>query len=152
MAAAAVLSSAILDNSTSGRPDLATGASAMAVDLKARVDQLNLYIQEGKIMEALREFYADDLVMAENDNPPHVGLEANLVREEDFVENTTWYGLELQGVAVGDGITMVQWWMDFHNKQYGKRLAFTQVAVQRWRGDKIYDERFYYSPTEVEED
>ena len=124
----------------------------MAVNLQERVDQLNRYIQEGKIMEAMREFYADDVVMAENDQAPHEGLEANLAREQDFVENTTWYGLELKGVAVGDGVTMVQWWMDFHNKQYGKRLAFTQVAVQRWRGDKIYDERFYYSPTEVMED
>lgn len=121
----------------------------MTVDLKQCVDQLNQHIQEGKILEAMREFYADDLVMAENDNPPCTGLEANLVREKDFVENTTWYGLELRGVAVGDGITMVEWWMDFHNREYGKRLAFTQVAVQRWRGDKIYDERFYYSPTEV---
>lgn len=47
---------------------------------------------------------------------------------------------------------MVQWWMDFHNKSYGNRLALTQVAVQRWRGDKIYDERFYYNPRVVEED
>ncbi len=124
----------------------------MAVDLNERVEQLNQFIQEGKIMEAMREFYADDVVMAENDNPPVEGLPANLAREEAFVENTTWYGLELRGVAVGDGITMVQWWMDFHNKQYGQRLAFTQVAVQRWRDDKIYDERFYYSPTEVVED
>ncbi len=124
----------------------------MAADLKARVDSLNQMITEGKIMEAMNEFYADDVVMAENDNPPTVGLEANLAREEDFVKNTTWYGLELKGVAVGDDVSMVQWWMDFHNKQYGDRMAFTQVAVQRWRGKKIYDERFYYSPVVVEED
>lgn len=124
----------------------------MAEDLKARVDSLNRMITEGKIMEAMREFYTDDVVMAENDNPPTVGLPANLEREEDFVANTTWYGLEQKGVAIGDDISMVQWWMDFHNKHYGNRLAFTQVAVQRWRGDKIYDERFYYSPQVVEED
>ena len=124
----------------------------MAADLKARVDSLNQMITEGKIMEAMNEFYADDVVMAENDNPPTVGLEANLAREEDFVKNTTWYGLELKGVAVGDDVSMVQWWMDFHNKHYGDRMAFTQVAVQRWRGEKIYDERFYYSPVVVEED
>lgn len=124
----------------------------MAEDLKARVDSLNRMITEGKIMEAMREFYTDDVVMAENDNPPTVGLPANLEREEDFVANTTWYGLEQKGVAIGDDISMVQWWMDFHNKHYGNRLAFTQVAVQRWRGDKIYDERFYYSPQVIDED
>lgn len=120
-------------------------------DIEKSVNELNAMIQQGKIMEAMNTFYADDLVMAENDNPPVEGLAANLEREQAFVDNTTWHGLELKGVTVGDGISMVQWFMDFHNTQYGARMAFNQVAVQRWRDGKIYDERFYYSPTVVEE-
>lgn len=116
-----------------------------------QVAKLNQMIQDGKIMEAMNTFYADDLVMAENDNPPTEGLPANLEREQAFVDNTTWHGLELKGVAVGENLTMVQWFMDFHNTQYGARMAFNQVAVQRWRDGKIYDERFYYNPTVVEE-
>lgn len=119
-------------------------------DLAKRVGELNQMIQEGKIMEAMNTFYHDDLVMAENDGDPVEGLAANLEREQQFVDNTTWYGLELKGVTVGENLTMVQWHMDFHATHYGNRLRFTQVAVQRWRGDKIYDERFYYSPTVVE--
>ena len=123
----------------------------LTANMRDRVDQLNGKIQQGKIMEAMNEFYTDDLVMAENDNEPTVGLAANLEREQAFVDNTTWYGLELKGVAVGDGVSMVEWGMDFHNTQYGARLAFTQVAVQRWRDGKIFDERFYYSPQPVTE-
>jgi hypothetical protein len=123
----------------------------MSDKIQERVDQLNGMILEGKVMEAMREFYTDDVVMAENDNEPTVGLEANLEREQAFVDNTTWYGAELKGVAIGDGISMVEWWLDFHNTQYGPRLAFTQVAVQRWRDGKIFDERFYYSPQPVAE-
>jgi len=122
----------------------------MTDTIRTRVNELNQWIQAGRIMEAMREFYTDDLVMAENDQAPTEGLVANLEREQAFVDNTTWYRLELKGVAVGDGISMVQWLMDFHNTQYGQRLAFTQVAVQRWRGDKIFDERFYYMPVPVE--
>ena len=120
-------------------------------DLAKRVGELNEMIQQGKIMEAMKIFYTDDAVMGENDNPPTEGLAANLEREQQFVDNTTWYGLELRGVTVGENLTMVQWFMDFHTTHYGNRLRFNQVAVQRWRGDKIYDERFYYSPTVVEE-
>lgn len=122
----------------------------MTVDLHSRVNGLNEMIQQGKIMEAMNEYYADDVSMRENDDEPTVGLEANLAREQDFVDNTKWFGLELKGVAVGDGISMVEWWMDFHNEHYGARLAFNQVAVQRWRHGKIYDERFYYSAKPVE--
>ena len=122
----------------------------MSSNLKQRVDALNAMILEGKIMDAMNEFYADDLVMGENSNEPCVGLEANLEREEKFVANTTWYGCELKNVAVGDGVTMSEWYMDFHTTHYGARLRFTQVAVQRWRDGKIYDERFYYNPVAVE--
>ncbi len=118
----------------------------MSIDLRERVDQLNVMIQQGKIMEAMNEFYTDDVVMAENHNEPTTGLAANLEREQAFGVNTTWYGLELKGVAIGENRTMVEWSMDFHNTRYGARLSFTQVAVQRWRDGKIYDERFNYSP------
>jgi len=123
----------------------------MSNELRERVDQLNTMIQDSKIMEAMDTFYADDVVMGENDNPPCEGLEANLAREQDFVDNTEWFGLELKDVSVGDGVTMVRWWMDFHNTHYGARMAFNQVAVQKWREGKIYDERYYYTPTTVED-
>lgn len=121
----------------------------MKFDLQQRVNDLNDHIQNGKIMEAMRKFYSDDVVMAENNSPPTIGLQANLEREQAFVDNTTWYGLELKGVALGENLSTVIWDMDFHNIQYGARLAFTQVAVQQWREGKIVDERFYYSPQPV---
>ncbi|HSO23294.1 MAG TPA: nuclear transport factor 2 family protein [Chondromyces sp.] len=123
----------------------------MSDGIRERVEKLNAMVLQGKIMEAMNEFYADDVVMAENDNPPTVGLAANLEREQAFVDNTTWYGAEVKNVVVDGDTSMVQWWLDFHNVQYGARLAFTQVAVQRWRDDKIVDERFYYSPQPVDE-
>ena len=85
-------------------------------EIRQRVDALNTMIQQGQIMEAMNEFYADDLVMAENDAEPTVGLAANLEREQAFVDNTTWYGAELKGVAIGDDTSMTQWWLDFHNR------------------------------------
>jgi ketosteroid isomerase-like protein len=119
--------------------------------IRNRVEKLNSMVLEGKIMEAMNEFYADDVVMAENDKEPTVGLAANLEREQAFVDNTTWYGAEVQNIVVDGDTSMVQWWLDFHNVLYGPRLAFTQVAVQRWRDGKIVDERFYYSPQPVDE-
>lgn len=116
-----------------------------------RVEKLNSMVLEGKTMEAMNEFYADDVVMAENDSEPTVGLAANLEREQAFVDNTTWYGAEVKNIVVDGDTSMVQWWLDFHNVLYGPRLAFTQVAVQRWRDGKIVDERFYYSPQPVDE-
>ena len=119
-------------------------------DLRHRVDTLNTMIQQGRIMEAMEEFYAADVVMAENDTEPTVGLADNLEREQAFVNNTQWHGLELKDVVVDGNTSMVRWWMDFTNSEYGQRLAFTQVAYQRWEDGKIAEERFYYTPAPVQ--
>lgn len=120
-------------------------------DLRHRVDTLNTMIRQGRIMEAMEEFYADDVVMCENDAEPTVGLAANLEREQAFVNNTQWHGLELKDVVVDGDTSMVRWWMDFTNSDYGQRLAFTQVAYQRWEDGKIAEERFYYTPAPVQD-
>lgn len=119
--------------------------------VRTRVADLNTMIQQGRILEAMNEFYADDVVMSENDADATVGLEANLAREKDFVDSTQWHGLELKDVAVDGDTAMVRWWMDFTNDHYGQRLAFTQVAFQKWQDGKIVEERFYYNPTPVTE-
>lgn len=116
------------------------------INVKHRVDTLNTMIQQGRIMDAMNEFYSDDVVMSENDADATVGLEANLAREKAFVDNTQWHGLELKEVVVDGDTSMVRWWMDFTNAEYGQRLAFTQVAFQKWSDGKIVEERFYYSP------
>ena len=116
-------------------------------NVRQRVQTLNTMIQQGRIMEAMNEFYADDVVMSENDAEATVGLEANLAREQDFVDNTQWHGLELKDVVIDGESSMVRWGMDFTNAHYGQRLAFTQVAYQKWDGGKIVEERFYYSPS-----
>jgi len=122
-----------------------------ATTLRHRVDTLNIMIQQGRIMDAMNEFYADEVVMSENDAEATVGLDANLAREQDFVNNTQWHGLELKDVVIDGDTAMVRWWMDFTNSHYGQRLAFTQVAFQRWRDNRIVEERFYYSPSPVKD-
>lgn len=111
-----------------------------------RVDELNRWIQEGRILDAMREFYGEDVVMSENDGESHEGFETNLAREKDFVDNTEWHGLELKESVVEGDTAMTRWWMDFTNSNYGQRMAFHQVAFQKWRDGKIVEERFYYTP------
>ncbi|MDX2436720.1 MAG: hypothetical protein QNL88_06700, partial [Acidobacteriota bacterium] len=117
----------------------------MSESVRNRVDQLNAMIQQGQIMEAMNEFYTDDLVMGENNNEPTIGLAVNLEREQAFVDNTTWYGLELKSVAVGDDVSMVEWWMDFHNTQYGGRVRCPQLAVPPWVGGEGNGDRVRYT-------
>jgi len=42
-----------------------------------------------------------------------------------------------------NGVTMIENWMDVTLKGIG-RVQYKQVAVQRWEGDFIVDEKFYH--------
>lgn len=113
-------------------------------DIKSMVEDLNNMILQGKAMEAFEKYYADDVVMQENNYPPTVGKDANRERELVFFSNITAFrGAEIHDVAVGDNVSMVVSSMDYTHKEYGDRNN-TQVAVQHWKDGKIVSERFFY--------
>ncbi|MEN0019421.1 MAG: nuclear transport factor 2 family protein [Planctomycetota bacterium] len=115
-----------------------------SVDLRARAEQLVEFIQNGKIIEAMSEFYTDDVQMQENSNPATIGQAANIEREKQFLDNVAeWRGFTVKSLTVGDGVTAIENVIEFKAKD-GSDVVMEQIAVQRWRGDKIEHERFYY--------
>lgn len=112
--------------------------------LKESVEDLNSMVLKGQTLEAFEKYYADDVVMQENEQPPTAGKDANREREKQFLANLTEFrGAEVKAVTVGDNITMVEWFYDYTHKEWGK-ITHHQVAVQRWKDGKIIHERFYY--------
>jgi ketosteroid isomerase-like protein len=114
--------------------------------LKQRVNDLVSYIQNGKILEAMTEFYAEGATMRENSNPPTVGLAANIEREKQFLAYVKqWKSLAVEAVGVDAerGRTLVQINFEFDAVD-GKTVKYDQVAVQTWKDGKIVDEKFYY--------
>lgn len=114
-------------------------------DLKQSVDELNQMILEGKVLEAFEKFYAEDVVMQDNNNPARTGKAENRKYEEAFVGGLTEFrGAKILNTIISDGIAVVETWMDFTHKDYGDR-NYTQVSVQRWKDGKIVEEKFYYN-------
>src|SRR5688572_30589388 len=96
-------------------------------DLKQSVDELNRMILEGKVLEAFEKFYADDVVMQDNNNPARTGKAENRKYEEAFVGGLTEFrGARVLNTIISDGIAVVETWMDFTHKDYGDR-NYTQV-------------------------
>jgi SnoaL-like domain len=114
-------------------------------NLKAKVDTLNEMILNGKILEAFDQFYADDVVMQDNNYPARIGKADNRLYEESFVNGLTAFrGATVENVIISDGIAVIEWWFDYTHKDYGDR-NYKQVSVQRWKDDKIVEEKFYYN-------
>ena len=114
-------------------------------DLKTNVEQLNNMILDGKILDAFEKFYADDVVMQDNNYPARTGKEENRKYEEAFVNGLTEFrGAKVLNTVISDDIAATEWWMDFTHKDYGAR-NYKQLAVQRWKDGKIVEEKFYYN-------
>lgn len=121
-----------------------TGAS-----LKVRAAELVRYIQQGRILDAVTDFYSENVSMQENNNPPTVGRAANLERERQFVNNVKeWKSFNVRAVGVdekapGNGTVLMQSDFEFV-AQDGKTYKYDQVAVQTWENGSITHEKFYY--------
>lgn len=115
--------------------------------IRENVDELNQMILQGKIMDAFEKFYADDVVMQDNETPVRVGKDVCRGFEETFVNGITDFrGAEVRNVMVSEdaGVSAVEMWMDYTHKEWGDKNV-VQVAVQKWRDGKIVSEKFFYN-------
>ena len=114
-----------------------------------RVEQLKDYINAGKILEAMDEFYHEDVVMQENSEEPTRGLAANIEREKEFLSIvsqwnwTKWHATAVSETPDGENVSFVEYSFEFVNTQ-GETVVYEQATVQRWRDGKIISERFYH--------
>lgn len=112
--------------------------------ISEKIHELKEMFVEGKGLEAFDKFYADDVVMQENEQEPTVGKEANRNREEEFFQKVTEVRKAVPlNVAVGENCTMVEWDFDYTHEDWGIR-NYRQVSVQEWKDGKIIKETFYY--------
>lgn len=114
------------------------------MDIKQRDEELNRMILKGRALEAFDKFYAEDVVMQEDDEEPFVGKDVNRQREEEFFGNVTELReAELNHAAVGDGVSMSTWSYDYTHAEWGDQ-QYDQVAVREWNDEgKVQKERFF---------
>lgn len=109
-----------------------------------RLQDLIGYIRQGRILDAMNEFYTTDVAMQENANQPTVGLAANIEREKQFLSNVKeWKGFTVTAQGAGGDVTFYESTIDFV-AQNGSAVHLEQVTVSKWRNGKIVHERFYY--------
>ena len=114
-------------------------------DLRTNVDLLNQMVLEGKILDAFDKYYAEEVVMQDNDYPAREGKSLNRQYEESFVNGLTEFrGAKVLNTLVSDDMAVTEWWFDYTHKDYGTR-TYRQLAVQRWKNGKIVEEKFYYN-------
>lgn len=104
-------------------------------------------VAQGKMLDAFDKYYSKDVVMIEATGEVRKGKEANRKFQNDFVGMMKeLHGSGVTAITADEktGVTMIESWMDL-TFQDGNRVKMEEVAVQKWKGDQIVNERFYYN-------
>ncbi len=106
-------------------------------------------VECGRFLEALETFYAADATMQENEHPPRVGKEALLANERKVVGGTRRVTARCVPPLLVEGDhVVVRWVFEFEGRD-GSVARIDELALQRWRGEKIVEEKFFYDPAQM---
>ena len=106
-------------------------------------------VVENAHAEAIEEFYVEDASMQENQSPPRVGRDGLVARERAVLAKAKSVKTTCVGpVFVSGDHVVVRWIFDFEWLD-GSTSHMEELAYQRWRGDRIAEETFFYDPAQL---
>lgn len=113
------------------------------------VERFVAMVVSGDHVGAIETFYAEDASMQENLAPPRVG-KATLVAHERaaLARVASVHTHPPQALLVDGDHVAIHWIFDFTLPD-GSTRRFDEMALQVWRGDLIWRERFFYDPATI---
>jgi ketosteroid isomerase-like protein len=99
--------------------------------------------------EACEEFYTENSTMQENQSPPRVGRDAHVANERKVLSRArTVSSTCVRPVFVSGDRVVIRWifrfeWLD------GSVTRMEELAYQRWEGERIAQETFFYDPAQT---
>jgi ketosteroid isomerase-like protein len=113
-----------------------------------QVTQLVHLVEANRILNAIDQFYADDVSMQDNLNPPVIGKTANRERERAFFGGITVHQNRALSVAIDGEQVVIHWLFEFTGGD-GTRYRMDQLSQQQWKDGRIVHERFYYDSAKI---
>lgn len=111
---------------------------------RARVDEFIAVVESGDHAGAIERYYTEDASMQENTSPPRVGRDGLVAFERGILAQMKEVRSKaLVSVVEGDHV-MIHWNFDLVGLD-GKTRHVDEIAMQEWRGDNIFRERFFYN-------
>src|SRR5271154_3058332 len=108
---------------------------------RARLDEFIAVVESGDHAGAIERYYTADATMQENAAPPRVGRDTLLAHERAALARMSDVTSKcVSSVVEGDSVAIN--WNFVLTEKSGVVRRFDEVALQEWRGDRIFRERF----------
>ena len=99
----------------------------------------------GDFVQSIRDFYAEDATAQENLNPPRVGREALIAREQKTLDSMARVTPQLTTLLVDGDRVVIGWRFDMTSHE-GVTRRLDELSLQTWRGDRIADRALLLRP------
>jgi len=97
---------------------------------------------------AIEEFYTEGASMRENMSPPRVGRDALVANERAVLAQVRSVQSRCVRPLFVDGdLVVVRWFFRFEAHD-GRVRELEELAYQRWEGERIAEEQFFYDPSQ----
>jgi ketosteroid isomerase-like protein len=105
-------------------------------------------VELNKHVEAVEEFYTEHSTMQENQAIARVGREAHAASERRVLSRTKSLTSEcVRPIFVNGDRVVIRWKFRFEF-QDGSVMQMEELAYQRWEGERIAEETFFYDPAQ----
>jgi len=105
-------------------------------------------VEENAHAEALEEFYTEDASMQENQATPRVGRDAHIANERSVFSRVQSVTSKCVRPAFLNNDRVVIRWIFHFEWLDGTVTDMDEIAYQRWEGDRIAEEKFFYDPAQ----
>jgi ketosteroid isomerase-like protein len=110
---------------------------------RGRVEAFIAAVVGGDHVRAIADHYHEDASMQENLQPPRRGRALLMAHEAKVLERTKMHTHPEPRFLVDGDYVVINWTFDATGKD-GVTRRLNELALQRWQGDRIAEERFVY--------
>jgi ketosteroid isomerase-like protein len=107
-------------------------------------------VESGAHADAIEEFYTAGASMQENEKAPRVGRDVLVANERRVLAKTkSVRSTCIHPVFVDGDRVVIRWLFEFEFLD-GSALRMDELAYQRWDGERIAEEKFFYDPAQLQ--
>lgn len=114
-----------------------------------RVAAFVAMVESNRHVEAIEAFYHPHASMQENQQPPRVGRDVLAEGERRMLGRNRVHTHPADVVLVDGDRSVIRWRFEFTPHEGGPTLLLEELALQRWEGERIIEEQFFYDPAQM---
>jgi ketosteroid isomerase-like protein len=117
---------------------------------RKRVEDFIRMVVSGDHVRAIEDFYWEDASMRENTKEPRRSRDVLVAHETAALKRMARIHTHPPGSFLVDGDHVaINWTFDISDRE-GVTRRMEELALQRWRGERIAEERFFYDPASIQ--